>query len=43
MKLAGIDSIRISARRIETEPQQVAKRIRTFLTRRRTELGRTSS
>jgi hypothetical protein len=43
MKLAGIDSIRLSARRIETEPKQVAKRIRTFLTRRRTELKRPSS
>jgi predicted transcriptional regulator of viral defense system len=43
MKLAGIDSIRISARRIETNPEQVAKRIRTLLTRRRTELKRTSS
>lgn len=43
MKLAGIDSIRISARRIETEPEQVAKRIRTFLTWRRTELRRTTS
>jgi hypothetical protein len=43
MKLAGIDSIRISARRIETEPQQVAKRIRTLLARRRTELGLISS
>ena len=43
MKLAGIDSIRISARRIETEPARVAKRIRTFLTRRRTELRRTTS
>jgi predicted transcriptional regulator of viral defense system len=43
MKLVGIDSIRISARRIETEPKQVAQRIRTFLARRRTELQRTSS
>lgn len=43
MKLAGIDSIRISARRIETEQARVAKRIRTFLTRRRTELTRTTS
>jgi predicted transcriptional regulator of viral defense system len=36
MKLAGIDCIRISARRIETHPRQVAQRIRTFLSRRRT-------
>jgi hypothetical protein len=43
MKLAGIDSIRISARRLETEPERVAKRIRTFLTRRRAELRRTAS
>ena len=35
MKLAGIDCIRISARRIETHPQQVAQRIGTFLARRR--------
>lgn len=36
MKLAGIDCIRISARRIETEPDEVARRLRTFLARRRT-------
>jgi hypothetical protein len=35
MKLAGIDCIRISARRIETHPEQVAQRIGTFLSRRR--------
>lgn len=35
MKLEGIDGIRISARRIETHPRQVARRIRTFLSRRR--------
>jgi Transcriptional regulator, AbiEi antitoxin len=35
MKLAGIDGIRISARRIETEPQQVAKRIGALLAQRR--------
>jgi len=34
MKLAGIDCIRISARRIETHPDQIAQRIRTFLSRR---------
>jgi hypothetical protein len=43
MKLAGIDCIRITARRIETEPQQVAKRIRAFLNQRRKTLERTSS
>lgn len=43
MKLAGIDSIRISARRIETEPQQVAKRIRTLLAQRRKTLQHTAS
>jgi hypothetical protein len=43
MKLAGIDSIRISARRIENEPQQVAKRIRALLAQRRKTLQRTSS
>jgi hypothetical protein len=36
MKLAGIDCIRISARRIETHPRQVAQRVGTFLSRRRT-------
>lgn len=35
MKLAGIDCIPISARRIETHPEQVAKRIGTLLARRR--------
>ena len=35
MKLAGIDCIRISARRIETHPKQTAQRIGTFLARRR--------
>jgi hypothetical protein len=43
MKLAGIDCIRISARRIETEPQQVAKRIRALLNQRREILKRMSS
>jgi hypothetical protein len=43
MKLAGIDSVRVSARRIETEPQQVAKRIRALLAQRRETLRRTSS
>ncbi|HEX6152170.1 MAG TPA: type IV toxin-antitoxin system AbiEi family antitoxin domain-containing protein [Solirubrobacterales bacterium] len=40
MKLAGIDCIPISARRIEREPEQVAARLRVLLTRRRAELGR---
>lgn len=35
MKLEGIDGIRISARRIETHPRQVAQRIGKFLARRR--------
>jgi very-short-patch-repair endonuclease len=39
MKLAGIDPIRISARRIEREPRQVALRLRALLTRRQKELG----
>jgi very-short-patch-repair endonuclease len=43
MKLVGIDSVRIAARRIETEPQQVAKRIRALLTQRRETLERTPS
>jgi predicted transcriptional regulator of viral defense system len=43
MKLAGIDCIRVSARRIETKPQQVAERIRTLLAQRRATLSRTTS
>jgi hypothetical protein len=43
MKLVGIDSIRISARRIETEPRKVATRIRTLLAQRRADLRRTGS
>ncbi|HMI80663.1 MAG TPA: type IV toxin-antitoxin system AbiEi family antitoxin domain-containing protein [Solirubrobacterales bacterium] len=39
MKLAGIDSIRVSARRIEREPDTVAKRLQLLLARRRAELG----
>jgi hypothetical protein len=35
MKLAGIDCIRISARRIETHPRQVAQRIGALLSRQR--------
>jgi predicted transcriptional regulator of viral defense system len=36
LKLAGIDCIRISARRLEREPEEVARRLRTLLSRRRT-------
>lgn len=39
LKLAGIDSIRVTARRIEREPEAVATRIGLLLTRRRRELG----
>jgi len=39
MKLAGIESIRISARRIESEPVEVGRRLAILLTRRRRELG----
>ncbi len=35
LKLAGIDAIRITARRIEQEPDQVAQRLRALLERRR--------
>jgi len=35
LKLAGIDSIRLTARRIEREPKEVAQRLRTLLARRR--------
>lgn len=39
LKLAGIDSIRITAGRIEQEPKVVARRLKLLLTRRRAELG----
>jgi hypothetical protein len=39
LKLAGIDSLRITARRTEREPRQVAKRLGILLARRRIELG----
>jgi very-short-patch-repair endonuclease len=39
MKLAGIESIRISARRIESEPAEVGRRLAILLTRRRRGLG----
>jgi predicted transcriptional regulator of viral defense system len=38
LKLAGIDSIRITARRIEREPGTVGQRLRRLLARRREEL-----
>jgi hypothetical protein len=40
LKLAGIDSIRITARRLEREPWRVASNLRKLLARRRRELGR---
>jgi aryl carrier-like protein len=40
LKLAGIDSIRITARRIERQPREVAKRVRMLLVRRQAQLGR---
>jgi very-short-patch-repair endonuclease len=39
MKLAGIDSVHISARRIEHAPRQVGRRLAILLARRRAELG----
>ena len=39
LKLAGIDAVRITARRIEREPGRVAKRLDLLLTNRRRELG----
>lgn len=38
LKLIGIDAIRITARRLEREPDRVAERIGAFLARRRAEL-----
>ncbi len=38
MKLAGIDTIRITARRIEREPHEVARRLSLHLSRRRSDL-----
>jgi hypothetical protein len=40
LKLAGIDSIRITARRIEREPRAVEQRLRMLLARRREEIHR---
>ena len=39
LKLAGIDSIRVTARRLEREPDVVALRIEALLERRRREIG----
>lgn len=39
MRLAGIDVVRITARRIEREPHEVARRLGLHLARRRAELG----
>jgi hypothetical protein len=39
LKLAGIDSIRFTAKRIEREPQVVARRLKLLLAQRRRELG----
>lgn len=39
LKLSGIDSIRVTARRIEREPDAVATRLGLLLRRRRSELG----
>ncbi len=38
MKLAGIDAIRVTARRVERQPQEVGRRLRLHLERRRREL-----
>ncbi len=40
LKLAGIDSIRVTARRIEREPKRVGERLTRLLARRRAELSR---
>jgi predicted transcriptional regulator of viral defense system len=40
LKLSGIDSIRVTARRVEREPEEVGRRLRALLERRRSELGR---
>jgi hypothetical protein len=40
LKLAGIDSVRIAAARLEREPQAVAVRLRRLLERRRAEVNR---
>jgi very-short-patch-repair endonuclease len=39
LKLQGIDAVRITARRIEREPDEVGKRLRTLLLQRRRALG----
>lgn len=39
LKLAGIDSVRFSARQIEQEPREVGRQLRTLLERRRSEIA----
>lgn len=39
LKLAGIELVRFTGRRLSREPDQIAERIRIFLRRRRAELG----
>jgi hypothetical protein len=39
LRLAGIDSIRITARRVERDPESVVTRLATLLDRRRRQLG----
>jgi len=39
LKLQGIDAIRITARRLEREPDQIGARLRTLLEQRRRALG----
>jgi hypothetical protein len=39
LKLAGIDAIRVTARRLEREPDEVIKRLRSLLHQRRRALG----
>lgn len=43
LKLAGIEAIRITARRIEREPEAVGERLRLLLTRRREDLNRSTA
>jgi hypothetical protein len=40
LKLAGIDAIRLTAARVEGEPQKVTERLKTLLAQRRRDLGR---
>jgi hypothetical protein len=36
--MAGIEIVRLTSRRIESEPEQVVRRLRVLLARRRAEL-----